>query len=88
MGMLEDRYTHTHDGHRILVVENAVSKRVALFIDGVEVASESCMLPQEITLTGSIGDAPVQATVKIRFLRGSVVTLEIDGAATPLEKLT
>jgi len=86
MGMLEDRHTHTHQGHRIEVVENAVAKRVTLLIDGREVASESCMLPQEITLDGAIDDAPVQAKIVIRFLRGSVVTLEIDGTPTPLLK--
>lgn len=36
MGMLEGRHTHTHDGHRIEIVENAVTKRVALLIDGRE----------------------------------------------------
>lgn len=86
MGMLEDRHTHTHQGHRIEVVENAVTKRVALLVDGREVASESCMLPQEITLHAAIDAAPVQAKIVIRFLRGSIVTLEIDGVPTPLTK--
>lgn len=81
MGILEERHIYTHHGHRIEVREDAVRKRVTLLVDGIEAASESCMLPQEITLVGSIADAPVRATVTIRFLRGSVVAVEVDGVA-------
>lgn len=79
MGLIEERHTYSYEGHRILVLEDGVRKRVTLHIDDVEAAGESCILPQTITLTGSLGQASVRATVTARVLRGSVVVVEVDG---------
>jgi hypothetical protein len=85
MGLIEDRHTYEHQGHRIEIVEDGVAKRVRLLVDGREIASESSVLPREITIDASVGEAPLRASVRVRFLRGSVVSLEVDGV--PLRAL-
>lgn len=85
MGLIEDRHTHEYQGHRIEIVEDGVAKRVRLLVDGREIASESSMLPQEINIDAAVGEATLRASVRVRFLRGSVVSLEVEGA--PLRSL-
>jgi hypothetical protein len=88
MGLIEERHEYTYQGHRILVLEDGVRKRVTLLLDGVEAASESCMLPQEITLTGAVGDVPVRAKVETRLLRSSVVSVEVGGVVLTRDEAT
>lgn len=88
MGLIEDRHVGRYGDHTIEIIEDGVAKRVSLVIDGSKVSSESCILPQEIVLAGAIEAHAVEARVVTRMLKSSLVTLEIDGAAVPLEKNT
>jgi len=86
MGLIRDRHVGRFRDHTIEIVEDGVAKRVTLYIDGDKVAGESCILPQEIVLTGTLADHDVEAKVVVRFLRNSQVSLEVAGEAIPLEK--
>ena len=89
MSLTEDRHVGRYQDHVIEIKEDGVAKTVSLILDGREAARESCILPQEITLTGSIADgkSAVTAKVIVRFLASSRVALEIDGEPIPLEKV-
>ena len=86
MGLIRDRHVGRYSDHTIEVVEDGVTKRVTLLVDGREAASESCVLPQEVVLTGTVGGQEATAKVVVRFLKGSDVSLEVGGTKIPLEK--
>jgi len=87
MGLIKDRHVGKYEGHTIEVVEDGVAKRVTLLVDGHELASESCIVPQEISLTGIIGGGQaVAAQVTIRFLASSKVSAMVDGKPIDLVK--
>jgi hypothetical protein len=83
MSLVKERHVGKYRDHTIEVVEDGLAKRVTLLVDGRELASESCVLPQEITLTGTLGEAQLAAAVTVRFLASSRVTATVDG--TPIE---
>ena len=82
MGITKDCYLANYDGHRIEVVSNNWNKSINLLIDGEKVASESRVLPHDITLTKDFEHAGVQhkivAKVVVHF-PSLEVTLEVDG---------
>ena len=89
MAITGDRYVGTYEGHRIELVRNNWDKTLKLLIDGKEVASESRILPHDITLTGSFEHEGVRHTVKAKAVShflSSEDTVEVDGEALPLTK--
>jgi hypothetical protein len=89
MAITGDRYVGTYEGHTIELVRNNWKKTLQLLIDGREVASESRILPHDITLTGAFEEGGVRHTVvakAVAHFPSSEDTVEIDGKALPLTK--
>jgi hypothetical protein len=90
MALTGDRYVGTFEGHTIELVRNNWNKTLRLLIDGQEVASESCMLPHRITLTGAVEHGGVQHAVVAHsvpdHLLWTKATVEVDGQPLSLTK--
>src|SRR5258708_30467936 len=63
MAITGDRYVGTYEGHTIELIRNNWDKTLSLLIDGNKVATESRLLPHDITLTSSFEHNGVQHTV-------------------------
>lgn len=90
MSITGDRYVGTYEGHSIELVRNNWDKTLKLLIDGKEVASESRILPHDITLTGEFEHNNVRHTViakAVAHFLSSDDTIEVDGEALPLTKV-
>jgi hypothetical protein len=100
MAIMGDRYVAEFDGHRVELVRDNAIKTLDLFVDGARVASESRILPHDITLTakfqgksGATHEIIARAIVKGphigRFAIGIDVkdSIEIDGREVPLDKV-
>ena len=85
MALTGDRYVGEYAGHQLELVRDNLVKRLELLVDGEKVASESCALPHNITMTASLDHDGVRHTVtassKVKF-PSTVDTIEVDG--TPL----
>jgi len=89
MGITGDQYVGEYEGHIIELVRNAWVKTLELRIDGNKVASESCMLPHNITLTGAFEHNGVQHSVTAISLDRfpfTTDTIEVDGNLLALTK--
>ncbi len=90
MALTGDRFVGTFEGHTIELIRNNWNKTLRLLIDGKEVASESCMLPRHITLTGAVEHGGVQHAVVAQsapdHLLWTKATLEVDGQPLTLTK--
>jgi len=90
MAITGDRYVATYEGHTIELVRNNWAKTLKLRIDGREVASESRVLPHDITLTGTFDHNGVEHTVAaksvVRF-PSATDAIEVDGQALNLTKI-
>ena len=89
MALTGDRYVGTYAGHRIELIRDNLKKRLALHIDGREVASESRILPHNITLQATFEDDGVEHNVvahsTIRFPSADD-SIEVDGQLLPVTK--
>jgi hypothetical protein len=87
MSFISDRYVGTYEGHTIELVRNNLDKTLKLLIDKQEVASESRILPHDISLTGFLEHNGKKHTVVaksiVRF-PSTEDTIEIDGQTLPL----
>jgi hypothetical protein len=83
MGITEDRFVAEYAGHSIELVRNAWVKMLTLWIDGVQVAAESCALPHKITLNGTLEHQGVQHTVTATSVPDRIIftkdSIEVDG---------
>jgi hypothetical protein len=99
MGITGDRYVGEFDGHKIELVRDNWAKTLELYVDGVQVAAESRVLPHDITLTATFqgkSGATHQVTAKSivngphigRFAIGVTAndSIEIDGRAIAVQK--
>ena len=89
MAITGDRYAGMYEGHTIELVRNNWNKALTLLIDGQDVARESCALPHDITLTGTLEHEGAQHTVVARSVPHFPSTtdiIEIDGVALSLTK--
>ena len=90
MALTGDRYVGTYEGHTIELVRNNWVKTLTLLIDGIEVASESCMLPGRITLSGALEHNDARHTVVAksipRYLLWTTDIIEIDGKELAITK--
>lgn len=84
-----DRYRATYQGHTLALVRNNWNKTLALLIDGQEAATESRILPHNITLTAVLEHEGVRHTViarsEVRF-PNAADTLEVDSEPLALTK--
>jgi chorismate-pyruvate lyase len=90
MAITGDRYVATYEGHTIELVRDNWVKTLKLLIDGREVASESRVLPHEITLTGTFEHNGVEHTVAAKSVvhfPSATDTIEVDGQALNLTKI-
>jgi hypothetical protein len=90
MSVTGDRYVGSYEGHSIELVRNNWDKTLKLLIDGKEVASESRILPHDITLTGTFEHNDVRHTVTAKAVAhfpSSEDTIDVDGEALPLTKV-
>jgi hypothetical protein len=90
MSFISERYIGTYEGHTIELVRNNLDKTLKLLIDKQEVASESRILPHDISLTGTLEHNGKKHTVVaksiVRF-PSTEDTIEIDGQTLPLMKM-
>jgi hypothetical protein len=89
VGITKDRYNATYEGHTIEVISNNWDKTLNLWIDGNKVASESRLLPHDITLTKTFEYDGVPHAVVVKSVvhfPSTTVTLEIDGKGIILTK--
>lgn len=90
MSITGDRYVGTYAGHAIELVRNNWNKTLSLLIDGEVVASESRVLPHDITLTGALEHGGVRHTVvATAVVRGlsSQDAISVDGESLPVTKV-
>lgn len=90
MSITGDRYVGTYEGHAIELVRNNWNKTLSLLIDGEVVATESRILPHDITLTAELAHNGVRHTVVAAALvRGlsSDDAIEVDGEPLPVTKV-
>ena len=90
MGITGDRYVGTYEGHVIELVRNNWNKTLSLLIDGEVAATESRILPRDITLTAELehNGAPhiVVATAMVRGIF-SDDAIHVDGEPLPVTKV-
>lgn len=89
MSLTGDRYVGTYEGHTIELIRNNWNKTLKLVVDGRELASESRILPHDITLTGTLEHEGVPHTVVARSVvrfPSAQDTLEVDGRALSLTR--
>lgn len=90
MSITGDRYVGTYEGHAIELVRNNWNKTLSLLIDDQVVASESRILPHDITLTGTLEHGGVRHTVvATAVVRGfsSDDAITVDGEPLPVTKV-
>jgi hypothetical protein len=90
MALTGDRFVGTYEGQAIALVRNNWVKTLTLLIDGKAVASESCMLPGRITLTGVLEHGGARHAVVAKsvphYLLWTTDTVEVDGKGLALTK--
>jgi hypothetical protein len=89
MGITGDRYKGDYEGHTIEFVLDNWVKIAVLLIDGQRVASESRILPHDITLTGTFETNGTRHTVVTKSLNRfpfSTEIFEVDGNTFPMIK--
>ncbi|MBD1842602.1 hypothetical protein H6F89_04075 [Cyanobacteria bacterium FACHB-63] len=90
MSITGDCYVGSYEGHVIELVRNNWDKILKLLIDGQEVASESRILPHDITLIGEFEHNHVRHRVvakAVSHFLSSDDTVEVDGEELPLNKV-
>lgn len=90
MALTGDRYVAEFEGHTIELVRNNWVHSLSHWIDGVEVAKQSCHFPRRILLTGTL-DCPgrsfeVVARSVPRCFFWADDTIEVDGESLPLTR--
>ncbi len=89
MAITGDRYISTYEGHSIELVRNNWNKTLNLLIDGKEVASESRVLPHDITLTATFQHNGVEHAVVAKsnvHFPSAGDSIEVGGQPLPLTK--
>jgi hypothetical protein len=89
MSFTGDHYVATYKGHTIELVRNNLNKTLKLLLDGQEVASESRLLPHDISLTATLkhnGDKHTVVAKSIVCFPSTEDTIEIDGQILHLTK--
>ncbi len=78
----------TYQGHKVELIRDNLRKKLALLIDGVEVASEPRTLQHDITLTATLVHEGVSHRVVARSIVGRTTsgTIHIDGAPMTIAK--
>jgi hypothetical protein len=97
--MTGDRYVGEFDGHEIALVRDNWKKTLDLYVDGAKAASESRVLPHDITLHATfVGRSGATHTVVAKAIVHGIdlgimklgVTaddsIEVDGAVIPVQK--
>ena len=90
MAITGDHYVGTYAGHTLELVRNNWNKTLKLLIDGQEVASESCIIPHDMTLNGTLEVSGAQHSVVARSLVDHLVltkdSIAVDGQIVELTK--
>jgi len=89
MSITGDRYIGIYEGHTIELMRDNWIKTLKLLIDGKEVASESRILPHNITLTATLEHSGVQHSIVARSIVHFPLvedTIEIDGKTLTITK--
>ena len=90
MALTGDRYVGEYEGHTIELVRDNWVKMLTLLIDGKKAASESIVLPHNVTLNGTFEHDGQEHHVTAKSLIDRMIftkdSIEVDGVELQLTK--